>query len=116
MSVLRNVSRKCLVPFQNFLIGFTLAIVLFILITPPRTSLVFTRQELILVGEEGLEEKSSVVEGKAEDLDRNVRIEEDGVNEDNEDKEMTDEEKSKMDEEFKDQVEEEKEGNTENKG
>ena len=120
MSLLWKIKRRCLPAFQSTLIGFTLSIVLFILIHPQRTYKMPTVYDQENVDELGqkvrkvgqLSEKVGPNDGNTQDIVKDDEPEKDAINE--EEKEMTDEERSKIDEEFKG-GDEEKEKNAESK-
>ena len=121
MSLFWKINRRCLPAFQNTLIGFTLSIVLFILIHPQRTYKIPTGYDLENVDELGqkarkvgeLSEKVSPNDENTQDIVEDGELEKDVINK--EEKEMTDEERSKIDEEFKERGDEEKEKIAESK-
>ena len=123
MSLLWKVKRRCLPAFQDMLTGFTLSIVLFILVHPQRTykvPTVYVMDDLEnrYVDELGqltknISQKVELNYGKAENIGKSGEGERDSINE--EEQEMTDEERSKIDKEFIEEEEKEKKENAKSK-
>ena len=111
MSLFWKIKRRCLPAVQNTLIGFTLSIVLFILIHPQRTykmSTVYDQENADELGQKSLKVgQMSENDGNTHGIAKDAEPEKDAINE--EEKEMTDEERSKIDEEFKEGGEERRE-------
>ena len=97
MSLFWKIKRRCLPAFQNTLIGFTLSIVLFILIHPQRTykmPTVYDQENVDELGQKSLKVEQlseKVGPNDTQDIVKDAEPEKDAINE--EEKEMTDEDR-----------------------